>query len=540
MKPTILREVMLRMLRQGLSLTAIASSLDVSRQTLWRWRSAGAAHASRPSTLTGDQQRMIADWVCDHPTATQSHAADWWRSLHLHPSSVSQSTVCRALKHCAISYKKTVKSYTERNPLRVADWLSSMSHLPRGSVMALDEASFCLNHSKAYAYGLRGHRVVVPRPGRRGARYSLLVCADRQGVLRYELHPGSMHLSGLPERPASGKMTKDESGKDVPVYRTGGYRESRRMTRKRHGSRPSPAAAKKHFYSHSSKYVESTGWTLYRDSNPSLNQYQADTNVTFNTDTSGNPYPGDVLQQMLGDCYLATALRALAARSPGSIKNALRPLNGTDLQLQVNLQIDNDTYTRMNISIDDTFQETPGMSLMVYQAPSGMDIIWPTEIEKAMAKVMSLCIAERLPCSNGRRHNHKSYADLVGGDPSIAMFMLTGNRYAYFMVSDLSDTDILNIFGFANTQPIALGTSSTNTGFMYPSHAHWVVGTKGCALLTSNPFERKVRYVTLGDIRNQVDVFYVPADIDFSTYAVDLSCLNDPTELQGTLQNMTA
>jgi hypothetical protein len=35
----------------------------------------------------------------------------------------------------------------------------------------------------------------------------------------------------------TGKMTKDESGKDVPVYRTGGYRESRRMTRERHGSR---------------------------------------------------------------------------------------------------------------------------------------------------------------------------------------------------------------------------------------------------------------------------------------------------------------
>ena len=180
MKPTILREVMHRMLRRGLPLTAIASFLDVSRQTLWRWRCAGAAHASRPGTLTGDQQRMIADWVCDHPTATQSHAADWWRSL-------------------------PVKSYTERNPLRVADWLSSMSHLPRGSVMALDEASFCLNHTQAYAYGRRGQRVVVPRPGRRGARYSLLVCADRRGVLRYVLHPGSItgrmfqdFLSALP------------------------------------------------------------------------------------------------------------------------------------------------------------------------------------------------------------------------------------------------------------------------------------------------------------------------------------------------------
>ena len=300
----------------------------------------------------------------------------------------------------------------------------------------------------------------------------------------------------------------------------------------------SPAAAKMHFYSQRSGYVESTGWTLYRDSDASLNQYQPDTNVTFNSN-SGNPYPGDVMQQGLGDCYLATSLRAVAARKPDSIKNALRPLNGTDLQLQVNLQIDDDTYTKMNISIDDTFQETPGMSLMVFLAPSGMDIIWPTEIEKAMAKVMALCIAENLPCGNGRRHNHKSYADLIGGDPSIAMFMLTGTRYGYFMVSDLSNTDILSIFGFANTVPIALGTSSTNTGFMYPSHAHWVVGTKGCTLRTSNPFETNIRNVTVGDIRNQVDVFYVPADIDFSTYPTDLSCLNDPTELQGTLQKTT-
>ena len=67
MKPAILREVMHRMLGRGLPLTAIESSLDVSRQTLWRWRSAGTAHAPLPRILTEDQQRMIADWVCVHP-----------------------------------------------------------------------------------------------------------------------------------------------------------------------------------------------------------------------------------------------------------------------------------------------------------------------------------------------------------------------------------------------------------------------------------------------------------------------------------------
>ena len=164
MKPAILREVMHRMLGRGLPLTAIASSLDVSRQTLWRWRSASTAHAPLPRILTGDQQRMIADWVCDHPTTTQSHAADWWHSLGVQPTSISQSTVCRALRRCGVSYKKAVKSYTERDPLRVARWLSSMTHLSRGSVMALDEASFSLNHTQAYAYGRRGQRVVIPRP----------------------------------------------------------------------------------------------------------------------------------------------------------------------------------------------------------------------------------------------------------------------------------------------------------------------------------------------------------------------------------------
>jgi hypothetical protein len=302
----------------------------------------------------------------------------------------------------------------------------------------------------------------------------------------------------------------------------------------------SPAGAKRHIYSlQSSRYAEPTHWTLYRDSDPSLNQHQPDKNVTFNTDASGNPYPGDVLQQELGDCYLAASLRALAARWPNSIKRALRPLNGTNLQLHVNLQIDNDTYTTMDINIDDSIQVDPGMSLRVFRAASGMDIIWPAEIEKAMAKVTALCIAENLPCSNGRWHAHKSYEDLIKGDPSVAMFMLTGRRFAYLMVTDLSDTDILNIFGGANSEPIALGTSSTNTGFMYPSHAHWVVGTKGCGLLTSNPFEHHIRKVTIGDIRDQVELFIVPVDVDFSASSVDLSCLNDPTELRSTLQNTT-
>ena len=120
MKPVILRKLMHRMFSQGYPLKTIASTLDVSRQTLWRWRAEGTPSVSRSGKLTGDQQRMIAEWVCDHATATQAHAADWWRSLHLHPSSVSQSTVCRALRRCGISYKKAVKSYTERDPLRVA------------------------------------------------------------------------------------------------------------------------------------------------------------------------------------------------------------------------------------------------------------------------------------------------------------------------------------------------------------------------------------------------------------------------------------
>ena len=302
-----------------------------------------------------------------------------------------------------------------------------------------------------------------------------------------------------------------------------------------------PAATKPHLYSlHRSKYVESTDWTLYQDSDTSLNQHSPDTNVTFNTDASGNPYPADVLQQGLGDCYAATTFRAVAARSPDSIKQALHPLNGTELQLQVNLQIDNATYTTMNISINDAVQQNLGMSLIVLKSPSsGMDIIWPALIEKALAKVMALCIAEKLACGNGRRYSHRSYADLEGGDPAITMFMLTGREFGYLMVSDLSDADIISVFDGANTQPVALGTSSTNTGFMYPSHAHWVVGRKGCRLLTSNPFEQHIRKVSVADIRDQVDLFYVPADVSFSTSSADASCLTDPTELQGTNQKMT-
>ena len=296
-----------------------------------------------------------------------------------------------------------------------------------------------------------------------------------------------------------------------------------------------PAAA------NTTKYIESSHWTLFRDSSPGLNQYLPDNNVTFNTDDSGFPYPTDVLQgSELGDCYLAASLRAVASRSPDSIKQALRPLNRTQLHLRVFLQIDGATYTTIDVSIDDTYQQDPGLfSLQVFQAPSGMDIIWPVQIEKALAKLMAFCIAQALPCDRGRLQTDTPYADLSGGDPSATMFMLTGRRFDYLIVQQLTDTDILNVFALADSQPCALSTSSNNTGFLYPNHSHWIVGTQGCLLFTSNPFESANRQVTIADIRAQVDVLHIPADVDFSSSA-NLSCLNDPALLRPTPRNTTA
>ncbi|CAL5225050.1 g7828 [Coccomyxa viridis] len=96
-----------------------------------------------------------------------------------------------------------------------------------------------------------------------------------------------------------------------------------------------------------------------------------------------------------------------------------------------------------------------------------------------VSRTTSGCLLPRVDRLLGFHHDFRSYRD-----------KRITREFGYLMVSDLSDADILSVFDGANTQPVALGTSSTNTGFMYPSHAHWVVGTKGCTLLTSNPFEQ--------------------------------------------------
>lgn len=191
--PTAYRQVMQNMLAQQYAVKDIARALNTSRQTVYAWRHQSDAKASRKprhTKLSSDQEAAIVAWVLDNPTVIQSSVQH--EVLERYGIRVSQPFVSRMLHRHCVSRKKAVKQYTERSLQREADYLDHVASIDADSLIALDECSFCHNHASAYAYSKKGSRAIVPRPGQRGSRYSLLLAIATCGVVQWSLYEGSV------------------------------------------------------------------------------------------------------------------------------------------------------------------------------------------------------------------------------------------------------------------------------------------------------------------------------------------------------------
>lgn len=197
MKSAEERRVCFRMRQQGHSLQAIADAIGVSRRTITRWQTQGVQPPTRPKQrpalrkLSTELDAAILTYFTDNNTTTLRQAVSWLSSTH--GISVSIHTVSRCCKRLGLTWKKGSKVYTEMSYSRANKFLQEIAVGFGPHVIALDEAAFFWNHSRGYAWSVRGAKAVIKRPGIRGRAHSLLLCISSNGVVQWQLYEGAVN-----------------------------------------------------------------------------------------------------------------------------------------------------------------------------------------------------------------------------------------------------------------------------------------------------------------------------------------------------------
>lgn len=194
----------MRMRIFGLTFRHCAVILQVSVRTLYRWTK--TAIQSRPLDRTHLRLLSASDVERLHNQLERNPSLTLRDLRGEGPGCVS--TIWRAVhRDCGYTFKKSTKSYIESNPVKVKEFKQKIERYPITSLIAIDEAGFFLNHSRVYAWSKKGNRAVVPRPGCRGQRYSLVLATSSDSVVKWEMCPKSVNstmfskfLADLPDR----------------------------------------------------------------------------------------------------------------------------------------------------------------------------------------------------------------------------------------------------------------------------------------------------------------------------------------------------
>lgn len=190
------RETFFRMRAQGYIMSDIATALAVHRSTLYRWLKSGPATPVRPRERPAIRkiQPTIAQAItarfAQKNTITLRQAVAWL--LQNHNITISVMSMHRHCRRVGLTNKKGTKLYQEMNVERCQQFLAAIAQGFGPHILSLDEAAFCYNHVRGYAWAPKGSRAIVPRPGIRGKRHSLLLCISSAGVVRWQLYEGSV------------------------------------------------------------------------------------------------------------------------------------------------------------------------------------------------------------------------------------------------------------------------------------------------------------------------------------------------------------
>ena len=225
--------------------------------------------------------------------------------------------------------------------------------------------------------------------------------------------------------------------------------------------------------------------------------------------------PEDVQQNQLGECWLASTLKAVAACLQSTISKNLVRKGATQFVYHMVVPLNDTAFVPIAVPIDASVTaEDYSESLVVTMSSQQKAIIWPSLIEKAVAKALTVyCIPFNLPCSNDNPSQEQSLDVLNGGDPAMLLTMLTKERYIDTSLDDLSDADILDIGKSAKQHPVVIITYPENICRMARNHALWYKGVTADGLLSvHNPWmDEPTRNYTMKDLRRQVSGMAISA-----------------------------
>ena len=170
-------DVAQKMHEKGMTAQEIANILDVHKSTVKRWRRSGFVdELPRGRPVVHDENELaplIRDFLRDDMNATIEQVR-----VHLefeHDIFCSDMTISHILNKDKVTHKKSTYSYSECKDEKVDDF-KEVLEAHEGTIYALDEAAFMMNHVPRRGWAPRGRRVLQSRPGIRGQRYSLLLC----------------------------------------------------------------------------------------------------------------------------------------------------------------------------------------------------------------------------------------------------------------------------------------------------------------------------------------------------------------------------
>ena len=183
-----IRDIFFNMYNLGCKIKEISNYLSVSISTLYRWIKEGPLiHKRSKRTLKLEEYKeKIINYIEKNNTCTLADIKEFINTQ------MCISTIFNYLRIINISFKKGSKNYSESDPLKTEEFMNNIKLINKDDIMFLDEASFVMNHSRMYGRSLKGSRLNIILPGRRGKRYSLLLCISNEKVINYKLYEGSV------------------------------------------------------------------------------------------------------------------------------------------------------------------------------------------------------------------------------------------------------------------------------------------------------------------------------------------------------------
>ncbi len=167
-----LRTRVLAAIQRGMPRTEIIQTFQISRSSLKRWytqyQMTGDLAPARPTggpnrRIGPDDESTVRQYVQTTPDATLADHAAHWNAEHT--TTVSVSTIGRAIRRLGITRKKKTVIACERDPWKRALFAVRQQDLDPADVVVIDEVGSTVNLTTTYARAPRGERVVahVPR-----------------------------------------------------------------------------------------------------------------------------------------------------------------------------------------------------------------------------------------------------------------------------------------------------------------------------------------------------------------------------------------